>query len=47
LRFRRDGHTATSLLAQVGARAPIRDITLEEPAIEDVVRTIYSRKRER
>jgi ABC-2 type transport system ATP-binding protein len=42
LRFRRDAHTAASLLAQVTARAPIRDITIEEPAIEDVVRRIYA-----
>ncbi|HEY8523783.1 MAG TPA: ATP-binding cassette domain-containing protein [Acidimicrobiales bacterium] len=41
LRFRRDGHTASSLLAAVTARAAVRDITVEEPAIEDVVRQIY------
>jgi ABC-2 type transport system ATP-binding protein len=42
LRFHRDGHTATSLLAQVTAQAPVRDITVEEPAIDDIVRRIYS-----
>jgi ABC-2 type transport system ATP-binding protein len=43
LRFRRDdGHTAASLLAQVTAQAPVRDITVEEPAIDDIVRRIYS-----
>jgi ABC-2 type transport system ATP-binding protein len=42
LRFRRDGHTAASLLAQVTAQAPVRDITVEEPAIDDIVRHIYS-----
>jgi ABC-2 type transport system ATP-binding protein len=41
LRFHRDAHTAASLLAEVGARAPIRDVTIEEPAIEDVVGRIY------
>jgi ABC-2 type transport system ATP-binding protein len=42
LRFRRHGHTASSLLAQVSAQAPVRDITVEEPAIDDIVRRIYS-----
>lgn len=41
LRFRRDGHTAASLLAQVSAMAPVRDVTIEEPAIDDIVRRIY------
>jgi ABC-2 type transport system ATP-binding protein len=41
LRFHRDGHTAASLLAQVTARAPVRDITVEEPAIDDIVRQVY------
>ena len=43
LRFHRDHHTASSLLAEVTAQAPVRDITIEEPAIEDIVRRIYSR----
>jgi ABC-2 type transport system ATP-binding protein len=42
LRFRRDGHTAASLLAQVSSQAPVRDMTVEEPAIDDVIRRIYS-----
>jgi ABC-2 type transport system ATP-binding protein len=42
LRFRREGHTAASLLAQVSTQAPVRDITVEEPAIDDIVRRIYS-----
>jgi ABC-2 type transport system ATP-binding protein len=41
LRFRRDERTASSLLAQVSSRAPVRDVTVEEPAIEDVVGRIY------
>jgi ABC-2 type transport system ATP-binding protein len=41
LRFHRDHHTASSLLAEVTAQAPVRDITIEEPAIEDIVRRIY------
>lgn len=44
LRFHRDDHTASSLLAAVGERAAVRDLTIEEPAIEDVVRTIYDRR---
>jgi ABC-2 type transport system ATP-binding protein len=42
LTFRRDGHTAASLLAQVSAQAPVRDITVEEPAIDDIVGHIYA-----
>jgi ABC-2 type transport system ATP-binding protein len=45
LRFRRDDHTAASLLTQVSALAPVRDVTLEEPAIDDIVRRIYSASR--
>ena len=41
LRFDRDHHTASRLLALVTEVADVRDITIEEPAIEDVVRTIY------
>jgi ABC-2 type transport system ATP-binding protein len=42
LRFHRDSHTAASLLAKVTAQAGVRDITVEEPAIDDIVRRIYS-----
>ena len=41
LRFRRDETTAASLIAAVTARYCIHDLTLEEPAIEDIVRRIY------
>ena len=41
LRFRRDGLTAAQLLAVVSSRAAVRDIAIEETAIEDVVRRIY------
>jgi ABC-2 type transport system ATP-binding protein len=34
--------TAARVLAQVSAQAEVRDLTLEEPAIEDVVRTLYA-----
>ncbi|GAA1891583.1 ABC transporter ATP-binding protein [Lapillicoccus jejuensis] len=37
--------TAAQLLAAVGARAEVRDLSVEEPDIEDVVRRIYSATR--
>jgi ABC-2 type transport system ATP-binding protein len=42
LSFRRDDVTAADLIARVAAKAPLRDLALEEPAIEDVVRRIYT-----
>jgi ABC-2 type transport system ATP-binding protein len=41
LGFDRDAVTAAALIGAVAARCPVRDLTLEEPQIEDVVRTIY------
>ncbi|NTU78504.1 MAG: ATP-binding cassette domain-containing protein [Chloroflexales bacterium] len=41
LRFDRETVTAASLIAAVAARCPVRDLTVEEPEIEDVVRRIY------
>lgn len=41
LTFRRDSQTAADLIAKVAAKVPIRDLALEDPAIEDVVRRIY------
>lgn len=41
LRFRRDETTAAELIAAVTARYPIRDLTVEEPAIEGIIRRIY------
>ncbi|HEY7907482.1 MAG TPA: hypothetical protein VIC60_01355, partial [Thermomicrobiales bacterium] len=41
LRFRRADVTAAELIALVSARYPIRDLTIEEPEIEDIVRRIY------
>ncbi len=34
--------TAAAVLAEVAARAEVRDLTLTEPGIEDIVRTLYS-----
>jgi ABC-2 type transport system ATP-binding protein len=42
LRFHRDATTAAELVAQVAARYPLRDLALEEPAIDDIVRRIYT-----
>jgi ABC-2 type transport system ATP-binding protein len=42
LRFRRARATAAEVIAAVSARYPIRDLTIEEPRIEDIVRRIYA-----
>jgi ABC-2 type transport system ATP-binding protein len=42
LRFSRDTTTAAALVAQVAARYRLRDLAIEEPAIEDIVRRIYT-----
>jgi ABC-2 type transport system ATP-binding protein len=42
LRFSRDATTAAELVARVAACYPLRDLALEEPAIEDIVRRIYT-----
>ncbi len=41
LTFRRDEISAPELIAAIAGRYPIRDLTLEEPDIEGVVRRIY------
>lgn len=41
LAFDPSATTAAALLAAVGARAELRDLTIEEPDIEDVVRRLY------
>jgi ABC-2 type transport system ATP-binding protein len=43
LTFRREDHSAADLVAAVASKVALRDLTLEEPAIEDVVRRIYER----
>jgi ABC-2 type transport system ATP-binding protein len=47
LRFRRDKMSAAVLIAAVAAKVELRDLTLEEPAIEDVVRRIYEQGMDR
>jgi ABC-2 type transport system ATP-binding protein len=43
LRFRRDDLSASDLLARVTAQAEVRDLAIEEPDIESIVRDIYAR----
>ena len=43
LRFRREDVSAAELLARVTARAEVRDLSVEEPDIESIVREIYAR----
>jgi ABC-2 type transport system ATP-binding protein len=42
LAFAPGSTTAAAVLAQVSARAAVRDLTIEEPDIEDVVRRLYA-----
>jgi ABC-2 type transport system ATP-binding protein len=42
LRFRRDDTTAAELISRLVARYAVLDLTIEEPAIEDIVRAIYT-----
>jgi ABC-2 type transport system ATP-binding protein len=42
LRFDREQTTAAALIATIAAHYPIRDLTVEEPAIESIVHTIYA-----
>ncbi|MBF6351402.1 MULTISPECIES: ABC transporter ATP-binding protein [Nocardia] len=45
LAFDADTTTAAQLLAEVSARAEIRDLSIEEPDIEDIVRRLYETAR--
>ena len=45
LRFDRDQTTASDLIAVVAARYPLRDLTVEEPDVESVIRDIYQQGR--
>ncbi|RNI25183.1 ABC transporter ATP-binding protein [Flexivirga caeni] len=45
LSFDSENTTAAMVLAAVGERAELRDLTIEEPDIEDVVRRIYQARR--
>jgi ABC-2 type transport system ATP-binding protein len=41
LRFRRSDTTAADLIGAVAERYPLRDVRIEEPEIEDIVRRLY------
>ena len=41
LRFRRENVTAAALLSAIASKAAVRDIAIQDPDIEDVVRRIY------
>lgn len=41
IQFRRDESTAAELIAEVSRQYPVRDLTIEEPEIEAIVRQIY------
>jgi ABC-2 type transport system ATP-binding protein len=41
LRFDREATTAAALIAAITERYRIRDLTIEEPEIENIVRSIY------
>ncbi len=43
LRFRRDDVSAAELLTRVTAQVDVRDLSVEEPDIETIVRAIYAR----
>ena len=43
LRFRRDDVSAAEVLGRVTAQAEVRDLSVEEPDIESIVREIYDR----
>ena len=43
LRFRRDDVSASELLSRVTSQVGVRDLAMEEPDIESIVREIYAR----
>ncbi|MEM7325942.1 MAG: ATP-binding cassette domain-containing protein [Actinomycetota bacterium] len=43
IRFDRRETTAAALIAEVTAAHPVRDLTIEEPDIEDLIRRVYGR----
>lgn len=45
LRFRSDDTTAAEVIAQVAARAHLRDLSIEETSIDEVVHRIYTESR--
>ena len=36
--------SASALISELSARYPVRDVSVQEPDIEDVIRTVYGRE---
>ena len=43
IRFRRRQVSAAALISELSARFPVRDVSVQEADIEDVIRTVYGR----
>ncbi len=43
IRFARSQVSASALISQLSARYPVRDVFVQDPDIEDVIRTVYGR----
>ena len=43
IRFTRSQVSASALISELSARYPVRDVSVQEPDIEDVIRTVYGR----
>lgn len=43
IRFARSHVSASALISELSARYPVRDVSVQEPDIEDVIRTVYGR----
>ena len=43
IRFARSQVSAATLISELSARYPVRDVSVQEPDIEDVIRTVYGR----
>jgi ABC-2 type transport system ATP-binding protein len=44
IRFARRQVSAAALISELSARYPVRDVSVQEPDIEDVIRTVYDRE---
>ena len=43
IRFARSQVSASALISELSARYSVRDVSVQEPDIEDVIRTVYGR----
>ncbi len=43
IRFARSQVSASALISELSARYPVRDVSVQDPDIEDVIRTVYGR----